>query len=484
MASSAKSIRPESASTQLLARFEAAATTILPPNGAVCVGLSGGLDSVVLLDLFCRVRERFGWQVQALHVHHGLSPNADGWAAFCRRLASRRGIALRVVRVDLEGLGHMGLEAAAREMRYREYVRCGAAHVALAHHADDQAETVLLQLLRGSGVAGLAAMPMVRRLGDASNPQQMLVRPLLDCRREMIAAYARARRLGWVEDESNQDGARTRNALRHDILPRLAAIQPGVVENLNRSARHLGAALEVLGEAAGRDLAAVASTKDVQVARVAKVASDPAALRLRCAALRDLGEVRAMLVLKAWLQRQGLRAPSSARLRETWLQVSGARPDAQVRIDLEGAVLRRYRGELFLDRYKGPCGPGALCATSLPWDGAADWHLADLGGTLRLVPATGVGLAAHWLQPAARLSLVARPAGPLRLVGAAHHRSLKRLFQDAGVPAWVRVRLPFLAIDGVLAWVAGLGVAAQFAPAAGEAALLPHWLPDLPPAPG
>jgi tRNA(Ile)-lysidine synthase len=491
MASSAKSTLPESSSSQLLARFEAVVVPLVPAGATVCVALSGGLDSVVLLDLFCRLRGAHGWRVEALHVHHGLSPNADGWASFCQRLGRRRKVPVQVVRVDLSSLAHLGLEAAARLRRYEAFARSGAGHVALAHHADDQAETVLLQLLRGSGVAGLAAMPLVRPLsaslvvkaGAAMSPEevgtpQLLIRPLLGFRRSMIAAYARTRRLGWIEDESNQDVARVRNALRHDILPRLAQIQPAVVENINRSAQHLGSALTVLEEAAHADLAIAAGESARR-----SVSGPGAASPLDCRALDAMGEARATHAVKAWLEAHGVRAPSTAQFRQIWLQASAARPDAQVAINLEGAVLRRYRGALHLERGRVSGGANPARFEPVAWEGGLEWRIDDLAGTLRFMPTIGAGLAERGLRPPGRLAVIARPVGRLKLTGTRHHRSLKVLFQEAGVPAWVRARLPCLAIDGALAWVAGLGVAAQFAAGADEPGLMPNWHPDQPSAP-
>ena len=506
MASSAKSIRPESASRVLLAHFEAVVGSLAPPGVRVCVGLSGGLDSVVLLDLFCRLRNERGWRIEALHVHHGLSPNADRWVAFCQRLGRRRKVPVQVVRVDLSALAHLGLEAAARERRYEAYAQSGAGCVALAHHADDQAETVLLQLLRGSGVAGLAAMPLARPLvrplaapmtqplstddgpdlgpdvgpppGLTDGTAQMLIRPLLGCRRAIIAAYARSRRLAWIEDESNQDVSRVRNALRHDILPRLARIQPAVIENINRSARHLGSALMVLDEAARIDLAMAADTSAWPGVPSAGIV--PA---LDCNALRVMGEARAIRAIGAWLGVHGIQAPSTARFRQIWRQATTARPDAQVAIAIGGAVLRRYRGALHLEHRCDDGGASGAQSEPVIWDGRSEWRLEALAGVVRFVPTLGAGLAERGLRHPGRLSAIARPAERFRRTGDSHHRSLKVLFQEAGIPAWARARLPCLAIDGVLAWVAGLGVASQFAAGASEPGLVPHWHPDRPPGP-
>ncbi|WP_233196532.1 tRNA lysidine(34) synthetase TilS, partial [Chromobacterium sinusclupearum] len=165
------------------------------------LGLSGGLDSVALLSLLCAAREhRSELVLSAVHVHHGLSPNADAWAAHCQALCDSLGVPLRIERVQVSAGGGESLEAAAREARYAAYRRSAAEVIVLAHHQDDQAETVLLQLLRGGGVKALAAMPALRELP----PGKRLWRPLLNFTRQQLEDHVRAQGLAWVEDESNR----------------------------------------------------------------------------------------------------------------------------------------------------------------------------------------------------------------------------------------------------------------------------------------
>src|ERR1700681_2443010 len=175
----------------------------LPPGAAVCIGLSGGVDSVVLLDLLAREGAR---HLSAVHVHHGLSPNADAWADFCARLCAKRGVPLEVVKVHVDRNSMLGVEAAARAARYAVYAKRPEPFVALAHHLDDQAETVLMQLLRGTGLKGIAAMPELRSLRGTG---VQIFRPLLGHSRAALHAYAQERGLRWIEDESNA-------ATRHD----------------------------------------------------------------------------------------------------------------------------------------------------------------------------------------------------------------------------------------------------------------------------
>ena len=184
------------------------------------MGLSGGRDSVALLHALAQLRGEFGFDLSALHVHHGLSPNADSWADFCIRLCDSLDIPFRCTRVAVDRAGGQGIEAAARAARYAAFAALDVEWIALAHHRGDQAETVLHHLLRGTGLRGLSGMPVERAISPASGPR--LIRPLLDVPRALIEDYAGRHALEWVDDESNLDSGYTRNRLRNDILPALA----------------------------------------------------------------------------------------------------------------------------------------------------------------------------------------------------------------------------------------------------------------------
>ncbi|HEY6822099.1 MAG TPA: tRNA lysidine(34) synthetase TilS, partial [Burkholderiales bacterium] len=199
---------------------------------SIVVGLSGGLDSVVLLHLLKARAARQGFALRALHVHHGLSPNAEAWARHCRALCQAWGIPIQVSRVRVSRNGK-GREAAAREARYAAFRNAKGDVLMLAHHLGDQAETILHNLLRGSGVRGAAGMPPAASFG-----KKILARPLLDVPRAAILAYARAQGLEWVEDESNTDESLTRNFLRRSVGPLLASRFPRWQEALARAARH------------------------------------------------------------------------------------------------------------------------------------------------------------------------------------------------------------------------------------------------------
>ncbi len=279
---------------------------------SIVVGLSGGIDSVVLLAALREPASRRSLQLACLHVHHGLTPNADHWEAHCRDLCAAWSVPLDVKHVEVERGSSDGLEAAARRARHAAFVQTGADWVALAHHRDDQAETLLFNLLRGTGLAGAAAMAEARG---------RLLRPLLDVGRADIEAYAAAHGLRWIEDESNADTRFSRNHLRHEVLAGLDARFPGSAANLAAAARRFGEARGLLDELAVVDLAA-------------RAADFPLDVEL----LRTLSEPRARNLLRYLLQRRHIGIPGEDRLRELLRQLTHAAPDRH-----PAAVFGRWR---------------------------------------------------------------------------------------------------------------------------------------------
>lgn len=217
---------------------------------SVCIALSGGVDSVVLLNVLAGLRPALQLDLSAIHVNHGLSANAESWSGFCADLCRQLDVPLTIARVTVERDASVGLEAAARKVRYGVFAAVEADYLLLAQHADDQAETVLHQILRGTGLRGMAGMGESRLLRDGL----VMLRPLLGVTRTEIEAYARNQQLAWVEDESNADTAYMRNFLRHDIAPMLGERFPHFRESLARTARHASEAHEMLDALARIDL--------------------------------------------------------------------------------------------------------------------------------------------------------------------------------------------------------------------------------------
>ncbi|MEQ1772729.1 MAG: tRNA lysidine(34) synthetase TilS [Burkholderiales bacterium] len=423
---------------------------MVKPGDRLCVGLSGGLDSIVLLDVLATLAPRHRWRLSAIHVNHQLSPNAPAWAAFCRRECGARQVPLRVAKVTV-ARGN-STEAAAREARYEAYRACDADAIVLAHHQDDQVETLLLRLLRGAGVKGLAAMPRTRKEGHLH-----VVRPLLDVSRQEIEGYAKRRKLQWIEDESNTDTYYLRNFLRSEILPRVASRVPGYRATLTRAAANLADAAELLD-----DLALLDSRDCLR--------DDT----LLVAGLQRLSVVRAGNLLRHFLARAEITMPDRRTLDEALRQAINAKQDARVNIDLGSHGLHRFEGALHLVRKQGT--PDSGFAT--PWQGERSLRVAALGATLTMKPGRGGGIDLERLR-AAPVTLRLRQGGErLRPDANRPRRSVKDLFQEHGVPPWMRDRLPFLWSGQHLVWVPGLGVDQRFHAATGASSITPHWQRD------
>lgn len=272
------------------------------------MGFSGGLDSTVLLHTTNRVANEAGLGLAALHVHHGLSRHADAWADSCSNVCGGLGIPITVLRVEVPVRSGQGLEAAARKVRHKALSDQSADWVLLAHHADDQAETVLHNLLRGTGVRGAAAMPESRG---------RVLRPLLGLGRAVLLEYARTHRLEWIEDESNADLRYTRNFLRHEIVPAIALRFPRAGEQLAAAAAHFSEADALLEDLAVLDLGA----------------SGPE-FPLPLTIFRQLSDARARNLLRAMLGWHKVQPPDERRLKEFVRQLRTAGRDRRPRLDL------------------------------------------------------------------------------------------------------------------------------------------------------
>lgn len=314
MASTAKSTEPAGAVATCLGRW-------LGPVDPVVAALSGGMDSVVLLHLLRR--QLPPGRLAAIHVNHGLSAHAPQWERFCRQLCRDWEVPLTVRRVRVDRQSGAGLEASARNARYEAFAKLPRAWICLAHHQDDQAETLVFNLLRGTGLAGAAAM---------AERRDRFLRPLLSLPRQRLLAYAQAHDLEWVEDESNEDIRFQRNFLRREILPRLAGRFSQGSPNLAAAAARFGEARDLLNQLAVIDAGASPLTFPFPVTR-----------------FRTLPEARARNLLRALLAAAGAGIPSEDRLVEAVRQFQSAAADRHPAIGFGGRVLRRRKGMLVLD---------------------------------------------------------------------------------------------------------------------------------------
>jgi tRNA(Ile)-lysidine synthase len=427
------------------------------PSGParIAVALSGGRDSMALLDAMTTLAPEFELTLSALHVHHGLSINANAWAKFCGEECAKRGVPLTVHRAAIRRVAGESLEARARAVRYAAYAAADADLVALAHHADDQAETLLLQLLRGAGPHGLAAMPAHRPM----RKDLALLRPFLALPRAAIDAYAAARGLAWVDDESNANTGVKRNFIRHDVAPRLAAAFPGYPATLVRAAAHQAEAARLADDLAQHDAQSAIADDAVVGATLDREA---------LIALAARAPYRARNLLRWFLRQHELAAPSAARLAAMLAQLAGAAPDARVRLVHAGAEVGLHRGRIVVHA-------PAVAPFAIRWRG--DTRLALPHGTLEFVLCSGDGAAQAALDSAVVIVRSRAGGERIRLAMDRPRRALKGLLQDAGMPPWQRDSLPLVFCDGVLAVVPGVGVDAAFRAVSGTPGYEIRWRP-------
>ncbi len=520
----------------LVERVADALRPVVPPSRSILLGLSGGMDSVVLLHLLHTLAPRFDWRISALHVHHGISPNADAWANFCAKLCTHYGIPLHIEHVDIAPLRDAhGIEAAARKLRHAAFAKQDCDFVALAQHADDQAETLLLQLLRGAGVRGAAAMPFLKasnplvrscsfplsggRLGwgldrqdcSVSTPSLTLplhgggdveangllrsvatLRPLLDLPRSALLEYAQQHSLQWVEDESNADDSYPRNFLRHRLLPLLEQKFPAYRTTLARGAQHFAEAGELLDELAQQDAPDLfPSPASGITSDLAGVVGQPSRMassfirgargeggQLSISLLRSLSHSRGKNLLRYFLHTRGAPMPQGAQLDDMLRQLCGARQDAAVCVGFGDWQVRRYQDRVYALRALGEFDQNLV----LRWNGEAELEWPALKTRLIFSLAIGQGISHAKLQRAP-VTLRLRGGGEaLRPHPNAATRSLKNLLQEHHVPPWQRERLPLLYCGDELACVVGVAIAAEYQPVAGEAGIVVVFCaaPDVP----
>ncbi len=418
---------------QLLAR--------MPDTRPLVVGFSGGVDSTVLLEGLLRLG--FGWaSLRPVHVHHGLSPHAHDWVRHCKDYAAARGLELVVEHAELEDGAH--LEARARQARYG----CLERHIPeggvllLAHHRDDQAETLLLRLMRGAGVAGLGGMDKL-----TSRAHYQLARPLLELSRATLEGAAREWGLDWIEDPANTDTARDRNHLRHRVRPALTEHWSAADASMAASAAWLREAHGLLAERAAEDFAAC----------------NGAGNQLEIAGVRPLSHARRRNLLHWWCRRRGLRPPP-AHLGER-LETELLRPprDRQPRLEWADACLARFQDRLFLLR-RDELAPVTEVATWAP-----DTRTLDFG-PFRLEGAEAARADLWLMRPDEPLEIHAARGGE-RLYYHGMHRRLVERWREAGIPPWQRRQLPLFFAGDTLVAAAGAGVADAWQPGARDPGL-------------
>jgi tRNA(Ile)-lysidine synthase len=412
------------------------------------IAYSGGVDSHVLLYLLAQLRatENNIPPLSVIHINHQLNPRAAAWAEHCQTVCAELGVECIVETVDVVRNGGEGLESAARSARYAAFEQHVSKNEVLlqAHHRDDQVETLLLRLLRGSGLRGLAAIPLARTLGNGQ-----LLRPLLHTTRSEVLAYAQRHRLQWIEDDSNANPQFDRNFLRLTVLPQIAGRWPSYRNTLARVAEQAREAEQLFDALAAQDFA---------VANLASgVLSVPA-----CVALEP---VRRRNLLRYWLQKLQLPLPT----REQLLQLDNllaAGVDAEPCVQWPGAEVHRFRGGLYAMQVL----PTLQGEIDEMWHPATDCAIPGMG-VLRAQHLMGQGLRAD-----CDYRIRSRRGGErCKPMGRAHSQTLKKLFQEYAVPPWLRDRLPLFYCGGQLAAVADLWICEGFAAVAGQSGWVVEW---------
>lgn len=419
------------------------------------LALSGGSDSVALLDLVHGWCESHGGpELRVVHVNHNLQSQADAWSELCAKHAQQRGLAFHCARVMVDSASSQGLEAAARKARYGVFddVLGTGDTVLMAHHADDQAETILYRLLRGAGPRGLAGMPVTRSLGAGR-----LHRPLLSVTRASLDAYVQARQLPFVTDASNDDLRFDRNFLRHEVLPQLRSRWPGLVQTISRAGVLQRQAVLALED---RELALVANQFGDQ--GLQWHAQNPEALATQ---------------VHLWLSLEGIPSPPRLRLLEFARQVLDAAPDTLPSLSVDRYRVIRWQERIWrtVAVNRDTCEPHD--ANVLPTTITAGHIIDGSWGVLSWHPAKP---GERGIPEGTVLGLQTRPVGAIVAPPSGPNRPFKQFARERGVPPWWRDHLPWLMYNDQPVAVAGAGwlTAVDALPKIANGRLLvPHWAP-------
>ena len=404
-------------------------------TGHFCVAYSGGVDSHVLLVLMARLRdERRSFSLRAVHVDHSLQVDSRSWAEHARRVCRDLRVPLEVCQC-LVKTGSSGPEASARRARYQQFsqVLHKSEHLLLAQHAEDQAETFLLQALRGSGPDGLAGMPGKRAFADG-----MMTRPLLGCSQQSLLDTARALALDWVEDPSNQQLQFDRNFLRLRVMPIIKARWPAATHTLGRSAMRSAAASQALLSMAQQDLDSI------------KVAGKP---ELRISALKRLPDERCFTAIRLWVRQRDLQMPRLQDLIQVHRDIISAGHDTHGVVNVRDYEFRRHRDSLYLIMPTSDIAPFRY-TWDAPFD---DLFIAETGATITAGECFRQGIR---LPDSGSVVVKSRAGGELiRLGNPAYHKAVKKVLQESSAPPWQRAAVPLIYINEELAVVWQLAVA-------------------------
>lgn len=427
------------------------------PDAETCwIAYSGGLDSHVLLHVLASIQNKIKPKLIAVHINHGISNDADLWVKHCQRICEDLVIEFQTFSVDLSHKSDKGTEAFAREKRYEVLGNLISNHDLLltAHHMDDQVETILLQLMRGSGPDGLVGMPQAREFSKG-----ILLRPLLDYSREEIHDYALSESLSWVEDESNKSNKYDRNFLRNRIIPELITRWPGALKTMQRAARHQAEARSLINEISGSDLDVVCESiyTKVDISR-----------------FNNLSGIRKKNVLRAWIKKNKLDMPDAQIIEKIIAEVIHANTDRNPCVKWKGGEIRRYRGYLYIMKLL----PAHDVDLNKRWD--LDESLKLTSGYLKAVSGKGSGIKKDMLSNDIVEIRYRQGGEQIRPSGRVETHELKKLFQAQGILPWLRDRIPLIYHKNELIAVADLWVESKYAATEDEAAwqIIWEWIDD------
>ncbi len=420
---------------------------VLPASKRLVVGYSGGADSTALLLALHQLLAQLECDLQAVHFHHGLQDSADDWELHCRQFCQQRNIALEVQHLDLKYRAGSSYEMIARQQRYQriaQLMEAGDVYLT-AHQADDQAETLFINLLRGSGSAGLSGIPPLRRLS-----QGWLARPLLNVSRAALEAWLQAEKVQWISDPSNQHLSLDRNYLRGSIFPQLEEHWPGVLPRLYQSARHMREQGTVLREL----LRSHAGYQPIDHFTLRLQGMDAASLLIKAEIIRN------------WARENGAGPPPRARLREFLTQLHSHREDSQAEIRWGEWLIKHHAGELWMHELPTP----SPCP-ELDWTGSSKLGIDSAHGFLQIEGAQD--------KPFNSARISCRSALPPDLENLKSSRKkIKEIMRLSGIPAWLRDAVPLLFLGGKLAAVGDWWLAPEFKRMLQAAQLEYRWWPE------
>lgn len=406
-----------------------------PHKSHFLIGLSGGIDSVVLLHLFKHAQTQLNLHLRAIHIHHGISANADHWATFCQQLCHEWDIPFISQKVNVAG--KQGIEAEARAARYQaigERIQPNEVLVT-AHHLDDQAETFLLALKRGSGIKGLSAMQAVSYIANFA-----IFRPLLECSKADITAYAEQHQLRWINDESNDNNAYDRNFLRNDILPPLNQRWPQFNQMVARASQHCAEQQQLIEELLAEEL---------------QQRADWSQQSLVIAHFAAFSHAKQQQLVRLWLEKLAVAMPSMPQLEQIIQHLILAEADKNPQVKLGDRIIRRYQQRIFVTREFADTRDFSL---ELPPNHPQEIHLPDGIGSIqrsghqlickKMGQTTRLSLPEALLNQVLQLKL--HHAGKVNLYGKTQREDMKKIWQKHHVPVWMRSRTPLIFFEDQL----------------------------------